>query len=106
MYGISSYIKTFFGSLYDISSCYDRGFLIDEIMLYLIMYDLFHDPYLSIKKIIHKMNTCLFWAALCGFFSYYRRCKECITIGENHYRRAYLQMLELKVLGAQLHPKK
>ena len=46
MYGISSYMKTFFGSMYEISSCYDRGFLIDEIMLYLIMYELFHDPYL------------------------------------------------------------
>ena len=32
--------------MYEISSCYDRGFLIDEIMLYLIMYELFHDPYL------------------------------------------------------------
>ena len=31
--------------MYEISSCYDRGFLIDEIMLYLIMYELFHDPY-------------------------------------------------------------
>ena len=47
MYGISSYMKTFFGSMYEISSCYDRGFLIDEIMLYLIMYELFHDPYLG-----------------------------------------------------------
>ena len=47
MYGISSYMKTFFGSMYEISSCYDRGFLIDEIMLYLIMYELFHDPYVN-----------------------------------------------------------
>ena len=45
MYEISSCMKTFFGSMYEISSCYDRGFLIDEIMLYLIMYELFHDPY-------------------------------------------------------------
>ena len=45
MYEIISYMKTFFGSMYEISSCYDRGFLIDEIMLYLIMYELFHDPY-------------------------------------------------------------
>ena len=45
MYEMSSYMKTFFGSMYEISSCYDRGFLIDEIMLYLIMYELFHDPY-------------------------------------------------------------
>ena len=45
MYEISSYMKTFFGSMYKISSYYDRGFLIDEIMLYLIMYELFHDPY-------------------------------------------------------------
>ena len=45
MYEISSYMKTFFGSMYEISSCYDRGFLIDEIMLYLIMNELFLDPY-------------------------------------------------------------
>ena len=45
MYEISSYMKTFFGSMYEISLCYDRGFLIDEIMLYLVMYELFHDPY-------------------------------------------------------------
>merc|ERR1712218_670179 len=47
IYEISSCMKTFFGSMYEISSCYDRGFLIDEIMLYLIMYELFHDPYSS-----------------------------------------------------------
>ena len=50
MYEISSYIKTFFGSMHKISSCYDRGFLIDEIMLYLIMYELFHDPYDQLVK--------------------------------------------------------
>ena len=33
MYEISSYMKTFFGSMYKISSCYDRGFVIDEIMI-------------------------------------------------------------------------
>ena len=33
------------GSMCEISSYYDRGFLIDEIMIYLITYDLFHDPY-------------------------------------------------------------
>ena len=51
MYEISSYMKTFFGSMYEISSCYDRGFLIDEIMLYLIMYELFHDPYFKVGAI-------------------------------------------------------
>ena len=50
MYKISSCMKTLFGSMYEISSCYDRGFLIDEIMLYLIMYELFHDPYPSHHK--------------------------------------------------------
>ena len=54
MYGISSYMKTFFGSMYEISSCYDRGFLIDEIMLYLIMYELFHDPY----PLAHQLLAC------------------------------------------------
>ena len=48
MYEISSNMKTFFGSMYEISSCNDGGFLIDEIMLYLIMYELFHDPYLQV----------------------------------------------------------
>merc|ERR1711978_760246 len=43
-------MKTFFGPMYEISSCYDRGFLIDEIMLYLIMYELFHDPYSDFFK--------------------------------------------------------
>ena len=56
MYEISSYMKTFFGSMYEISSCYDRGFLIDEIMLYLIMYELFHDPYAKRKEDIGIMK--------------------------------------------------
>ena len=47
MYEITSSMKTFFGSMYEISSCYDWDFLIDEIMLYLIIYELFHDPYSS-----------------------------------------------------------
>ena len=54
MYEISSYMKTFFGSMYEISSCYDRGFLIDEIMLYLIMYELFHDPYMVVMLVMTK----------------------------------------------------
>ena len=45
-------MKTFFGSMYEISSCYDRGFLIDEIMLYLIMYELFHDPYFTYISLV------------------------------------------------------
>ena len=56
MYGISSYMKTFFGSMYEISSCYDRGFLIDEIMLYLIMYELFHDPYLKAVTLARALS--------------------------------------------------
>ena len=56
MYEISSYMKTFFGSMYEISSCYDRGFLIDEIMLYLIMYELFHDPYFIIVRSIYILQ--------------------------------------------------
>ena len=56
MYEISSHMKTFFGSMYEISSCYDRGFLIDEIMLYLIMYELFHDPYLCIRYVLRKLS--------------------------------------------------
>ena len=72
MYEISSYMKTFFGSMYEISSCYDRGFLIDEIMLYLIMYELFHDPYF--KSVIvfvflflfHVENKCIVVSAFKG----------------------------------------
>ena len=57
----------------------------------------------SKRKFTKLIHACL--GGSVWVFSYYRRCKECITIGKNHYRRAYLQMLELKVLGAQLHPK-
>ena len=41
MYEISSYMKTFFGSMYEISSYYDRDFLIHEIFISWR----FHDPY-------------------------------------------------------------
>ena len=30
--------------MYELCSYYDNGFIIDELMLYLIMYDLYHDP--------------------------------------------------------------
>ena len=43
MYEISSYMKTFFCSMYEISSYYDRDFLIHEIF---ISWQ-FHDPYLE-----------------------------------------------------------
>ena len=43
------------GTMYERSSYYDKGFIIDELMLYHIIYDLYHDPYrkcpfLSAKK--------------------------------------------------------
>ena len=56
MYEISSSMKTCFGSMYEISSCYDRGFLIDEIMLYHIMYELFHDPYSGIDSSLNYVK--------------------------------------------------
>ena len=59
MYEISSYMKTFFGSMYEISSCYDMGFFIDEIMLYLIMYELFHDPYM-LHQSYQLTDYCIF----------------------------------------------
>ena len=34
------------GTMYEHSSYYDKGFIIDELMLYHIIYDLYHDPYL------------------------------------------------------------
>ena len=40
MYEISSYMKTFFGSMYEISSYYDRDFLIHGIFISWR----FHDP--------------------------------------------------------------
>ena len=36
------------GTMYEHSSYYDKGFIIDEIMLYHIIYDLYHDPYIVI----------------------------------------------------------
>ena len=33
------------GTMYEHSSYYDKGFIIDELMLYHIIYDLYHDPY-------------------------------------------------------------
>ena len=35
------------GTMYEHSSYYDKGFIIDELMLYHIIYDLYHDPYLE-----------------------------------------------------------
>ena len=32
------------GTMYERSSYYDKGFIIDELMLYHIIYDLYHDP--------------------------------------------------------------
>ena len=33
------------GTMYERSSYYDKGFIIDELMVYHIIYDLYHDPY-------------------------------------------------------------
>ena len=35
------------GTMYEHSSYYDKGFIIDELMLYHIIYDLYHDPYIA-----------------------------------------------------------
>ena len=43
--------------MYEIISCYDRGFLIDEIMLYLIMYKLFHDPYVYLVNLVTMVRS-------------------------------------------------
>ena len=37
--------SSYFGPMYEHSSYYDNGFIIDELMLYLIMLSCFHDPY-------------------------------------------------------------
>ena len=37
------------GTMYERSSYYDKGFIIDELMLYHIIYDLYHDPYLWVR---------------------------------------------------------
>ena len=39
--------SSYFGPMYEHSSYYDNGFIIDELMLYLIMLSCFHDPYLD-----------------------------------------------------------
>ena len=38
------------GTMYEHSSYYDKGFIIDELMLYHIIYDLYHDPYFECCK--------------------------------------------------------
>ena len=38
------------GTMYEHSSYYDKGFIIDELMLYHIIYDLYHDPYCQIGQ--------------------------------------------------------
>ena len=79
MYEFSSCMKTFFGSMYEISSGYDRGFLIDEIMLYLIMYELFHDPYWK-STILPLTKQCFPLLGL-EFFSWTRQILlTCIQI--------------------------
>ena len=53
MYEISSYMKTFFGSMYEISSYYDRDFLIHEIFISWR----FHDPYFLVWKRVSPMDV-------------------------------------------------
>ena len=46
------------GTMYEHSSYYDKGFIIDELMLYHIIYDLYHDPYQSsIRKGPHERQV-------------------------------------------------
>ena len=45
------------GTMYEHSSYYDKGFIIDELMLYHIIYDLYHDPYLAMDTIDHLSPT-------------------------------------------------
>ena len=45
------------GTMYEHSSYYDKGFIIDELMLYHIIYDLYHDPYLV--QCTHPGHPCL-----------------------------------------------
>ena len=40
--------SSYFGPMYEHSSYYDNGFIIDELMLYLIMLSCFHDPYCTL----------------------------------------------------------
>ena len=49
------------GTMYEHSSYYDKGFIIDELMLYHIIYDLYHDPY-CFKRGILSFFSC--WLAV------------------------------------------
>ena len=48
--------SSYFGPMYEHSSYYDNGFIIDELMLYLIMLSCFHDPYYThpIVKVVSE----------------------------------------------------
>ena len=47
------------GTMYEHSSYYDKGFIIDELMLYHIIYDLYHDPYELIhQRAIEALTFC------------------------------------------------
>ena len=50
------------GTMYEHSSYYDKGFIIDELMLYHIIYDLYHDPYCVRAQ---DVNCAYFWLQLC-----------------------------------------
>ena len=43
------------GTMYEHSSYYDKGFIIDELMLYHIIYDLYHDPYFVSMRIADRL---------------------------------------------------
>ena len=45
------------GTMYEHSSYYDKGFIIDELMLYHIIYDLYHDPYLVPRRDLVEEGT-------------------------------------------------
>ena len=54
--------SSYFGPMYEHSSYYDNGFIIDELMLYLIMLSCFHDPYPDGRD--HTVNCSKLYATL------------------------------------------
>ena len=49
--------SSYFGPMYEHSSYYDNGFIIDELMLYLIMLSCFHDPYFNLSTLVKWHQT-------------------------------------------------
>ena len=66
------------GTMYERSSYYDKGFIIDELMLYHIIYDLYHDPYQGSCFWSELDRAAVNFGGLFGPFVIVKRPLECV----------------------------